>query len=94
MNYDSKENRAPCTECLLTQFVPADEQGEKVLCRHIPLIAEEFFLPAMRRKFQFSLTQLQNELDTFVDTYNAMQLKREYDLTSAPHPPANFPVDL
>jgi hypothetical protein len=37
MNYDSKENRSPCAECLLMQFVPADRRGEKVPCRHIPL---------------------------------------------------------
>ena len=37
MNFDSKENRAPCAECLLMQFVPADKLGERVPCRHIPL---------------------------------------------------------
>ena len=37
MNFDSKENRAPCAECLLMQFVPDDQRGEKVPCRHIPL---------------------------------------------------------
>jgi hypothetical protein len=37
MNYDSKENRAPCAECLLMEFVPSDKRGEKVPCRHIPL---------------------------------------------------------
>jgi len=37
MNYDSKEDRTPCTECLLMQFVPADKHGEKVPCRHIPV---------------------------------------------------------
>jgi hypothetical protein len=37
MNYDSKEDRAPCTQCLLIQFVPDDKRGEKVPCRHIPL---------------------------------------------------------
>ncbi|MGD0907753.1 MAG: hypothetical protein ABSA96_09240 [Candidatus Acidiferrales bacterium] len=37
MNYDSKENKAPCAECALMQFVPADKQSEKVPCRHIPL---------------------------------------------------------
>jgi hypothetical protein len=40
MNYDSKDNRAPCDECLLMQFVPADKQREKVPCRHIPLTAD------------------------------------------------------
>jgi hypothetical protein len=37
MNYDTKDNREPCSECLLMQFVPADKRGEKVPCRHIPL---------------------------------------------------------
>jgi len=37
MNYDTQEHRTPCTECLLTQFVPADKCREKVPCRHIPL---------------------------------------------------------
>ena len=37
MNYDSKENRAPCAECLLMQFVPDDKRRERVPCRHIPL---------------------------------------------------------
>ena len=40
MNYDSKENRAPCAQCLLMQFVPANKRGEKVPCRHIPLTPE------------------------------------------------------
>jgi hypothetical protein len=37
MNYDSKENKSPCAECALMQFVPADKQNEKIPCRHIPL---------------------------------------------------------
>ncbi len=37
MNYDTKENRTPCAECLLMQFVPEDRRAEKVPCRHIPL---------------------------------------------------------
>lgn len=37
MNYDRKANPAPCGECLLKQFVPADKFGEKVPCRHIPI---------------------------------------------------------
>jgi hypothetical protein len=37
MNYDTKEDRTPCAECLLMEFVPADKRGEKVPCRHIPL---------------------------------------------------------
>jgi hypothetical protein len=37
MNYDTKEDRTPCAECLLMQFVPAERRSEKVPCRHIPL---------------------------------------------------------
>jgi hypothetical protein len=40
MNYDCKENPAPCVECLLMQFVPSDKRGEKVPCRHIPLTSD------------------------------------------------------
>jgi hypothetical protein len=37
MNFDMKEDRTPCAECLLMQFVPDEKRGEKVPCRHIPL---------------------------------------------------------
>jgi len=37
MNYDTKDHKAPCAECLLMQFVPENRQGEKVPCRHIPM---------------------------------------------------------
>lgn len=37
MNYDSKDNPGPCSDCVLMQFVPPERRGEKVPCRHIPL---------------------------------------------------------
>ncbi len=40
MNFDTMEDRVPCAECILMQFVPADKRGEKVPCRHIPLTSE------------------------------------------------------
>jgi hypothetical protein len=40
MNYDSRENPAPCTDCLLMQFVPGDSREQKVPCRHIVLNEE------------------------------------------------------
>ena len=40
MNYDSKDNPRPCSECLLMQFVPPESRGEKVPCRHIVLDEE------------------------------------------------------
>ena len=40
MNYDRQEDRGPCSECLLMQFVPGESRGEKVPCRHIPVTPE------------------------------------------------------
>ena len=37
MNYDSKDNPAPCSDCLLMQFVPGEKHEEKIPCRHIVL---------------------------------------------------------
>lgn len=39
MNYDSKHNPRPCTECLLMQFVPPELRESKLPCRHIELTA-------------------------------------------------------
>jgi len=37
MNYNSRENPGPCTDCVLMQLVPAECRSEKIPCRHIPL---------------------------------------------------------
>ena len=37
INYDSKEHPTPCSECVLTQFVPPERRKEQIPCRHIPL---------------------------------------------------------
>lgn len=39
MNYDSKENRAPCSQCVLMQLVPLEARSQAIPCRHIPLDA-------------------------------------------------------
>lgn len=36
MNFDSKENPAPCSECVLMPLVPPEQRSEKIPCRHIP----------------------------------------------------------
>ncbi len=36
MNYDSKENPGPCSDCVLMQLVPRERRSEKIPCRHIP----------------------------------------------------------
>lgn len=36
MNFDSKEDPAPCSECVLMQLVPPEQRDETIPCRHIP----------------------------------------------------------
>jgi hypothetical protein len=36
MNYDSKENPSPCSDCVLMQLVPRARRSEEIPCRHIP----------------------------------------------------------
>ena len=36
MNYDSKENPSPCSDCVLVQLVPPEHRSEMIPCRHIP----------------------------------------------------------
>ncbi len=36
MNYDSKENPGPCSDCVLMQLVPPEHRSAKIPCRHIP----------------------------------------------------------
>jgi hypothetical protein len=79
------------------QHLPMQQPGQP--CNHLceqfyRFVLKEFFLPALRRKFQFSLDDLQKGLDIFVESYNAMQMKRENQSKNAPPPSVNFPVDL
>jgi hypothetical protein len=37
MNYDQKENPAPCRDCLLMQYVPQESRKQQIPCRFIPL---------------------------------------------------------
>jgi hypothetical protein len=37
INFNNPEERHPCSECLLNDFVPGRAQAEKIPCHHIPL---------------------------------------------------------
>jgi hypothetical protein len=79
------------------QHLPMDPPSQpcNYLCEQFyRFLLKEFFLPALRRKFQLSLDELQKDLDTFVEAYNAARMKPESEMKSGPHPSANFPVDL
>src|SRR5262249_36394642 len=49
MNYDSKENPVPCSECVLMQLVPPERRSEKVPCRHIPFNEADDTLDSLYR---------------------------------------------
>ena len=49
MNYDSKENPAPCEECVLMHLVPDESREEKIPCRHIPFNAAGETLDSLYR---------------------------------------------
>jgi hypothetical protein len=49
MNYDRKENPAPCKECILMDLVPHEHRSETVPCRHIPLNASGETLDSLYR---------------------------------------------
>jgi hypothetical protein len=49
MNYDSKTQPEPCSECVLMQLVPLEARGERTPCRHIPLTPEGETLEAIYR---------------------------------------------
>jgi len=79
------------------QHLPMDQfsQPDNYLCEQFySFLSKEFFPPALRRKYQLSLDELQEDLDTFVEAYNAMQMKHKNEMKSGLLPPANFPVDL
>ena len=40
MNFNSQDERQPCSACLLMHFVPPSRAAEQIPCRHIPLDRE------------------------------------------------------
>lgn len=48
-------------------------------------LVKEFLQPALRKKFQVSLEELQRQLDMFLEAYNAMIAKRSRSEASMPH---------
>jgi hypothetical protein len=41
MNYGFKDNRAPCSDCVLMHLVPPARRPEMIPCRHIPFNISE-----------------------------------------------------
>lgn len=58
------------------------------------LLLKEFFMPALRKKFDLSLADLQKNLDAFVGEYNSRRLRQDAESPGKTLAAANFPVDL
>jgi hypothetical protein len=57
INFNDPERPHPCSECLLTDFVPLERLGENVPCHHIPLNPNGETVDTMERQ----ATQLELE---------------------------------
>jgi len=57
-------------------------------------LLDKFFPAALRKTFHLSMDELQKDLDTFVEAYNAAQVKSLGEIRSGLSPSSNFPVDL
>lgn len=79
------------------RHMPMDHPGHPhahVCEQFYRFLLKEFFPAALRKTFRLSLDELQKDLDTFIDAYNARQMNHENETNAAPHPSANFPVDV
>ena len=70
MNYDSKENPSPCSECVLMHLVPPELRSEKIPCRHIPLNASGETLDSLYRYSD------QNEVEETVGSWLRATIQR------------------
>ncbi len=57
LNFNDPERPHPCSECLLTDFVPADSQNQDVPCHHIPLGPKGETVSAMEGKSQLEMEE-------------------------------------
>lgn len=79
------------------QHLPADNPGtpHNYLClQFYRFLQKEFFRPALRKKFNLSLEELQQELDEFIDAYNGPRSNHSDDATATAFRPAKFPFEL
>jgi hypothetical protein len=70
MNYDSKDNPAPCADCILMQFVPPERRAKEIPCRHIPLNDAEETVDSLYR------TGTQQELEEALGDWLRATIKR------------------
>jgi len=81
MNYDSKQNPGPCSDCVLMNLVPPERRSEKIPCRHIPLNVSGETLDSL---YQHSN---QNEIEDTVGEWLRNVIQRLESLLPTPQKP-------
>jgi transposase InsO family protein len=75
--------------------VDDSSRADNHLCEQFyKLLLKEFFMPALRKKFDLSLADLQKNLDVFVEDYNSRRLPHDAETPGKTLAATNFPVDL
>lgn len=87
MNYDSRQNPGPCSDCVLMHLVPPDRRFEKIPCRHIPFDADGETLDSLYRYSD------QNEIEETVENWLRATIQRlEEERLAAPRPQGKQPA--
>jgi len=62
MNYDARDHREPCGNCVLMHLVPVEMQSARIPCRHIPLNESGDTLDSLyRRSEQYEIEEKVSE---------------------------------
>ncbi len=92
LNYDTKEDRRPCSECVLVQLVPPERRKERIPCRHILLNEEGDTVDGLYR--YGSQPELEEALRQWLRA-TIDQLERERELRrSQGQGPASKPISV
>ena len=87
INYDSKDNPRPCTDCVLIHLVPPELRSAKLPCRHIPLNASGETLDSL---YTYSD---QREIEETVESWLRATIQRlEEERTTAGRESQNAPM--
>jgi len=77
MNYGDREDREPCSGCLLMQFVPAERRSEEVPCQHVPLDAAGQTLDTLYAFGAGKQREIEEALETWLmDTIHRLEQER------------------
>jgi hypothetical protein len=70
MNYNSRENPAPCSDCVLMHLVPTERRSEEIPCRHIPFNVSAETLDSLYRHSD------QNEIEEVAGNWLRVTIQR------------------